>query len=64
MYDDVRQTGLEGVETILERPQEIFFVLMGKQPNDIGFDKMIHFWVITGSHIVKMYDEIISGRRI
>ena len=63
MYDDVRQTRPEGTEMILGRPQEIFYVLMGKQPNDAGFDKMIKFWVITGSHIVKMYDEIISGRR-
>ena len=62
MYDDVRQTGPEGVEMILGRPQEIFYVLMGKQPNDIAFDMMVHFWIITGTHIVKMYDEIISGR--
>ena len=63
MYDDTRQLGLEGMETILGRPQEIFYVLMGNQPIDIQFEVMIQFWLVTGMHIVSMYDEIITGRQ-
>ena len=63
MHDDTRQLGLEGMKTILGRPQEIFYVLMGNHPIDIQFEVMILFWFVTGMHIVSMYDEIITGRQ-
>ena len=43
-------------------PPIYFNTIMGKQPEDTGFQEMIAIWLMTGDHISKLYKRTVIWR--
>ena len=62
MYEEIKQLNTDELNEVQSNTQEIFYVILGKHPSDAHFENMIQFWLITGTYICEMYDEIVTGR--
>ena len=62
MFDEIRERCIPEVGELLNRPAEIFLLLMGRQPDDVSFEAMFTLWTISAKHISNMYARVIYGR--
>ena len=63
MFQELSDTGDESIKEILENPQQIFYVIMGKHPDGVDTAVMFRLWDITAKHISMIYTRAITGRR-
>ena len=63
MYTDLEKLNNDVSNQILGNPQQLFYVLMGKQPDLTDFESMLDFWLILGRHISQMYGRATNGRK-
>ena len=62
MFVEIRDKCNPKVIECTNRPAEIFFFLMGKQPDDVSFDGMFALWSIFTKHISDMYRRVTLER--
>ena len=48
--------------TLMKKPHELFYSLMGKHPADLSFEAMSIIWQLSAKHITRIYKEVISDR--
>ena len=62
MFDVLNTIADDYVKIALSDQQNIFNVLMGKQPNDTPLSSAFKIWAVSSHYISKMYRKIIRDR--
>ena len=49
-------------EKIMGSQPEILYILLGKHPENVTFDKLVKILFISGKHISNIYKSVVAGR--
>ena len=60
MLDEISKLACLEIYEVLKNTQDIFPLLLGRQPESVSFENMIRLCFITGKYITKMYDNVID----
>ena len=63
MFEVLNGIDDEDVRKVLDEQQKVFYVLMGKHPNDTPIESMIKIWLVPSKYISKMYRRLINKRQ-
>ena len=63
MFNEIESVSDTWSDKISNRGYDILHILLGMQPDGISYDEMICIWLIAGSHISRMYQSAIAGRK-
>ena len=59
MYREIAQLHCDEINVAMENPQDIYPLILGKQPDNVSIEDMLHLCTITGKWITTIYDSVI-----
>ena len=59
MHTDISSLENEDINNLMGEG-DVYNILMGKQPENVSVETMIKMWIISGKHITRMYDSVIT----
>ena len=59
MYREIAQLQCDEINVAMENPQDIYPLILGKQPDNVSIEDMLHLCTITGKWITSIYDSVI-----
>ena len=60
MYEEIANLECEEINDAISSTDDIFHLIMGKQPGNMTMSNMLNMCIITGKHIARMYDNAIA----
>ena len=62
MLREINEIDDAEIRGLFERPQDVFYLLMGRHPENTHVLNMAKIWVISARYIVEMFKQTIIGR--
>ena len=62
MFNEIEMKCEVWASKISNQGFDLLHILLGKQPENISFDEMLQIWLISGTHISRIYKSVITGR--
>ena len=59
MYDEIAKMECEEINEAIAIPQNVFHMILGKQPDNVSMFNMLRLCSITGKHIAGIYDCVL-----
>ena len=59
MYDEIAKMECEEINEAIAIPQNVFHMILGKQPDNVSTFNMLRLCSITGKHIAGIYDCVL-----
>ena len=59
MLTDISRLENEDIDNLMSEG-DVYSILMGKYPENIPVETMLKVWIISGKHITRMYDSVIT----
>ena len=58
MFLEIKELGCKEIDDTFENANELFPVLLGKQPDNLNIEDKVNLYMVTGKHITKIYDSV------
>ena len=62
MFNELENLGPLWKDKKMGTHPEVLYILLGRQSGNVSFDEMLCVWLISGTHINKMYKSVVVGR--
>ena len=62
MLSEINDLGNNENITLMKKPHEVFYSLMGKHPADVSCEAMSIIWQLSAKYVTRIYKEVISDR--